>query len=453
MTMTDPMDEIAAQVASQREELDGDGPRDPDVAPPEEESSSTALDVLAENAELPVVPEMSEIMRLATLARMYSESRLVPEDLRRKPHDILLVLMTGRDLGIAPTSALRKCYVVDGQVTIAPALKIAMVKNKGLGQVRPPGRYLRGVTDEQGRPVEDPDYPNTATRATALICDLAGHEISRYSLERSEVDLVKTDSARTKSLTEKANWRNYPARMLWWRCAGYAVDDYFPEVAFGLYTPDEIGAVTDADGELLDLDSVELPAGFGPRPVQLIAEHEAETLRSRANALPPAALRMFKQRLGEREIGLDGFPFSLPAGKLAIVTSLLAALEKEAEQGKYTDEGSYAPPSDQTVDAEVECENCHEAPCVCDAGPDSDAQDAATGDTAPDIRSSTDDPAGAPPGDLAPDPRDLVGLSREELMALGKARLVAACEVVGAAHGSKASLEELADAYLKAEPF
>jgi hypothetical protein len=61
--------------------------------------------------------------------------------------------------------------------------------------------------------------------------------------------------------------------MLSWRAVGYLLDDLFPEVGTGLYSPDELGAVTDGDGEPIEVRAVEpLPGMRGARGAARNAE-------------------------------------------------------------------------------------------------------------------------------------------------------------------------------------
>lgn len=198
----------------------------PDAAPdpepvPVQREATAALAAYEPAAGL--IPVGVEFQELASLAVVLANSQLVPRALREKPNDVLLVLLTARDLGIAPTTALRKCYPIDGQVSIAPALKIALVEIQGKGSVRPPGKYLPGVTGDDGEPIPDPDFPNNRTRATAIALDPRGHEIGRLTLTMADMESVqftvwKNNHPTSSKLIDKDNWKNYPQRMLWWRC-------------------------------------------------------------------------------------------------------------------------------------------------------------------------------------------------------------------------------------------
>lgn len=311
-------------------------------------------DHIAPVIDLPVIAPEHEFRALAMQAKMLSDSSLVPSALRGKPHDVLLVLMTGRDLGIAPTAALRKCYVVDGQVTIAPMLKSALVKMKGAGCVRP---------------AQD----NDAEHATAIAYDPAGKEIARYTVTWDDVKDITINSS-GKKLVAKDNWKNYPARMLWHRASGYIIDDIWPEISFGLYSPDEIGAITDEEGHVIDVAEVQVVDGFekGNRrgksndaPPQLMDDATAEALRVRASLLPADAKPLLKDQLVEREI--RGSFFSNLQSSAKVVDALITSFEKRAAGGEW---GEWSPPAPDGVDADgvIVAEIVPEAEPTRDAG-------------------------------------------------------------------------------------
>jgi hypothetical protein len=188
-------------------------------------------------AQLGQFPVADEWRGLCQMAAIMAGSDLVPAALRRKPNDVLLVLLTGRSLGIDPTTALSQCYVVDGKVTIAPKLRLALLHQTGRGRVVP-----RDVSAE---------------RVTGAVVNRDGQVIEVRTLTMGEVPA---------DLTRKQNWRNYPARMLWWRLAGWLLDDHFPEVGLGIYSPDELGAITDDEGVPIDPTNVTMPPGYGDEP-------------------------------------------------------------------------------------------------------------------------------------------------------------------------------------------
>lgn len=197
------------------------------------------------------IPAHREMEGLAAMAVTLASSRLVPDALHDKPADVFLVLLTARELHIAPTAALREAYVVNHKVTLSPKLRAAMVRQTGIGHLwKDPGNDHLSATWY-------------GTRADE------GHQVTHAST--FTLDDARRAKDRGKPLADKDNWTSYPQRMLSWRALGYLLDDVFSEVGTGIYSPDELGAVTDEDGiPVIDVQTVEplagMPAPRGRKP-------------------------------------------------------------------------------------------------------------------------------------------------------------------------------------------
>lgn len=294
-------------------------PRDGEAAP----APTTDLAVPDQppvTGELDTVPAGHELRALAQMATTFAGADLVPKPLRGKPADCLLVLMTARDLGLSVTTAFRELHPIDGRVTASPKVKLAIIRQRRLGRVWPdPANGTQGATWYATRA----DDPETVYSSTFTM-----------------------DDARAAALHGKDNWRHYPARMLSWRALGYLIDDAFSEVGTGLYSADELGAVTDVDGRVV-IDVTEVGPVDGmpapePTPEQRREQRQAQAdaewitpddawhLQARINALPDEhrdTLRdrwKAQQRLGTRP------PWAIPASAVALAKSLVAGVEGAA---------------------------------------------------------------------------------------------------------------------------
>lgn len=235
------------------EEIDPDEPRPAieveatDTPAPEEPHLPAVVErprPLVPGQDIPIIPAHQEMQGMAAMAVTLAGADAVPVALRNKPNDVFQVLLTARDLGVAITTGMREFHVIDGKVTLSPKVKLAMVNERG----RQEGWACW------------PDPGNDAETATwhATRRDRPGLTFSS-SFTMAEARNVKISS--TKTLDGKDNWQNYPKRMLSWRALGYLLDDVFPEVGTGLYSPDELGAMTDEDGQVIDVSSTEPLAG------------------------------------------------------------------------------------------------------------------------------------------------------------------------------------------------
>jgi len=164
---------------------------------------------------------VSEAMKFAQLL---CKSALVPESIRDKPADVMIVMLTGRALGIDSITALRQIHVIKGRTTMDASLL------RALAMRHPDCEYLCMIED------------GSAGRAT--------WETSRRGQPKPVRISWTMDDAKRAGLANKDNWKNYPAAMLRARASADLVRAVYPEVGAGLYTPEE---VADAQGAIIEV--------------------------------------------------------------------------------------------------------------------------------------------------------------------------------------------------------
>lgn len=146
-----------------------------------------------------------DLGQVMELARIMAVSSLLPQELRGKPSDVLVAILYGQELGLAPMQAIQSIYVVKGRPTISAQLWVSLARRAG-HKVR--------VLDEQPDlctvEVERGDDPTEKARVT-------------YTL----------DMAKTAGLMSNANWKNHPHAMLYARAVSTACRRACPEIALG----------------------------------------------------------------------------------------------------------------------------------------------------------------------------------------------------------------------------
>lgn len=161
---------------------------------------------------IPFLPAtIDEAWRIAT---MLSDADIVPDDLRGKPNNVIVILMTGHELGLSPMQSLRQVYVVKGKPYIAAQLKLALVKNS------PECLYFRCVATDAKRAV---------------------FETERRGEGKTTLEFTVEQALRAGLLPGKAdsNWAKYPDVMLRWRAASQLADLVYSDVVGGIGTHDE----------------------------------------------------------------------------------------------------------------------------------------------------------------------------------------------------------------------
>ncbi|ALG07631.1 hypothetical protein [Kibdelosporangium phytohabitans] len=154
------------------------------------------------------------------LAKNLAVSSLIPKDLRGKPSDVLVILMYGQELGLAPMQAMQGVYVVNGRPSLAGQTWLALARKAG-----------HRITVLE----------NDAQHATV--------KVTRGDTGEEHTETYTIDQAKRAGLTKKDIWQNHPERMLMWRATGRACTFLCPEIALG-FTDAEPGEL-DPEGPTL----------------------------------------------------------------------------------------------------------------------------------------------------------------------------------------------------------
>jgi hypothetical protein len=176
---------------------------------------------------------IDDVTRLATIAVKSKLTKLGMVE------EAAVILMTGRELGLAPMQSLRGIYVVDGKPTLSSDMMVAVIRKSGQCETwRVVESTAERCTITTRRKGENADATRTWTRADA---DRAG-------------------------VTHKDPWRKYPAAMLRHRCAADLARQEYPDVLLGLYDPDEMDASPAVVESVPTLEAIGIERSIGTRP-------------------------------------------------------------------------------------------------------------------------------------------------------------------------------------------
>lgn len=162
-------------------------------------------------------------------------SNMLPKQFQDKPANVLWAIEYGETLGIAPMAAITGIHVIENKPSASAALIGGLVRRAG-HKLRVTGNNQRATA--QIVRADDPDYTFEVT----------------WELKRNQNGNPNAEDA---GLLGKQVWKNYPAAMLKSRAITQVARDACEEVLFGLhYTPEELGAETDAEGNPLEQRTV-----------------------------------------------------------------------------------------------------------------------------------------------------------------------------------------------------
>lgn len=175
----------------------------PASAPPQPQQAIVTMP-LAPTAELTAW----EIERQQ--ASVFVQSGFLPYSIK-SPEQALTIIAMGRALGIQPIVALNQINVIQGKPTIAPQLMLALIRKSG---------------ELQDMKVEDDGATCTVT-------------MTRKG-ESAHIETFSMEDAKSMQLAGKDNWQKQPKTMRKWRCIAAACRIVFPDVIWGMYTPEEM---------------------------------------------------------------------------------------------------------------------------------------------------------------------------------------------------------------------
>lgn len=155
-------------------------------------------------------PELTAWQIERQQATTFVQSGLLPFAIKT-PEQALTIIAMGKALGIQPIVALNQINVIQGKPTIAPQLMLALIRRSG---------------ELQDMKVEDDGTTCTVT-------------MTRKG-ESAHVETFGMEDAKSMQLAGKDNWQKQPKTMRKWRCIAAACRIVFPDVIWGMYTPEEM---------------------------------------------------------------------------------------------------------------------------------------------------------------------------------------------------------------------
>lgn len=213
-----------------------------------------------EVAPLPVAPTSLQPRNLPEamdLAKALAVSSIIPYGLRGKPADILVIIMYGMELGLSTNQALRGIHVINGAPSLSAELRVSKTRERGhlvgiacatcgeFGHDPAHTKPRTGDEPDPGRHPYLPDSDDTACTVKAVRKDTGETATVTWTIDmaiRSQL-IKRADNgnlvARSKT-NEPLPWELYPADMLYARAAARACKMIAPEVAYGLYTEEEL---------------------------------------------------------------------------------------------------------------------------------------------------------------------------------------------------------------------
>jgi hypothetical protein len=180
-----------------------------------------------EPTNLPAV-RMGSLADKVDYAQHLASSALLPKQYQRQPANLLFAIEYAEMLQLPPMAAITGIHVIEGKPSASAALISALVRRAG-HRLRVTGNGDRAVA--QIVRSDDPDFTFESV----------------WTVER----------AQTAGLLGKDVWKKYRPAMLKARAITEVARDACEEALAGMhYTPEELGAEVDGDGEIVAVEQV-----------------------------------------------------------------------------------------------------------------------------------------------------------------------------------------------------
>lgn len=190
--------------------------------------AKTEAEITVHSGAPPWIPR--SMKQIGRLAEIIVNSGLAPKAIMHAPSPkaaAYVVISTGLEMGLGVMQAMRHVFVTpEGKVGVSASIIVSRVKRAKNC------RYFRIVKMD----------------AKECICE---------TLREGEPEPTRLswtiEDAKNAGLLGKDNWKKYPRAMLRNRCQAELARAVYPDEVDGVYDPDELGAITTEDGEIIDV--------------------------------------------------------------------------------------------------------------------------------------------------------------------------------------------------------
>jgi hypothetical protein len=170
------------------------------------------------------MPTAQELQTMKELGAMAVKSGFLPASINT-PEKAVIIMLKGRELGLAPMHAFSSISVINGKPTMSAELMLGLI--------------YRNV------PHAVVDFIETNEKGCTIEAQRPGGQRTRFTFN--------VDDAKRANLLGKGPWQTYPAAMYRARCISAMARAMFPDALSGtVYTAEELGAEVDEEGLVVE---------------------------------------------------------------------------------------------------------------------------------------------------------------------------------------------------------
>ena len=163
-------------------------------------------------------------------------------------------IMAGQEIGVPPFAAMNGIHIISGKAAVGSGIMAGKLKGSS-------------------------KYNYRIKTHTSVLCELEVYELIDGKMQSIGISSFSIDDAKRAGVGEK-NLGKFPRNMLFARAISNAIRFYAPDLFLGggaVYTPEELGATVNDDGEIIEVEDVRVEprktitpkAALNPIPQQL----------------------------------------------------------------------------------------------------------------------------------------------------------------------------------------
>lgn len=247
---------------------------------------------------------------VAKLATHISDTEFVPKGLRGKPAAVAAAMLSGREIGLPPMTALQVTHVIEGK----PGLS---------------AEGMRALVFAAGHVVE-------FVESTGATCTIRGRR--RFSETWTEVTWT-LDMARAAGLAQRPIWKTYPRTQLQARATTELCRMIFPDVIHGFRSVEELDDMAGENGEASPDAAAGAVSRATPRRARKTAAKKSAPASSSSSSVSEQPVHVPPPLPGE-----PGFDEASPPVRDAGADDALPTRPAPASSDKPTEQPTVEPP-------------------------------------------------------------------------------------------------------------
>lgn len=179
---------------------------------------------------VPLVGELKDLDQAMRYAQVMAMADILPNDLRSKPANVLLIILYGQQLNVPPVIAVQTINVIKGRPVMS-------------------GKMLLSKVREAGHRAKILEHTDTSCTVQITRGDTGEEHAETYTLtDAVAAKLVSLKDGKPfarSAKNEPLPWETWTKRMLLWRAAGFCADFICPEVRMGFAIEGEMDTLPD----------------------------------------------------------------------------------------------------------------------------------------------------------------------------------------------------------------